>query len=502
MATVKTTYTYAWDAGAISIATLSANGGYTFQVGQSTGVTCGFNNNNTSNHYLDINHGFYIQDRKYRVIEQGAFKTALVTFSGSDVFKISRSGGIVSYYVNDVLIYTSLTPSVEVVFLDCSLYAYGDEILNAAIIVPDDNNTVDIELEPLTAAGVDDTDEGIVSIALSPIYAHGMEDAIADATIDIELRAITATATEQEVNTVSIELKPIDAFAADSDINLARVELSPITAYANADAIVPDMAVAYVDLRPIQAWGWESFAQPEVNIELPPLTAFGADTDVNIASVGLQPIEVTAYASIDAYFLMGLPTFTMTVEWEIEPAAAVDWDTSAIRYRCTLTGAADGLPDIVLPISSFQTRSRKNPRPSYLSVIVPNATLHLPYVIARPNGEIVIEQGRMYPDGIEYDDLVRANYENFAYNEGARNSSITLTGHRTLPITLPQIVDLRGVSIQAQQQTGIRRVTAAVDFRARPGDTVKWAGQQMTAGMIAIAVGQRTATMTITEDEI
>ena len=217
------------------------------------------------------------------------------------------------------------------------------------------------------------------------------------------------------------------------------------------------------------------------------------------ATVAIYVIPVLAQTY---YPLMDVEIVATQGEGEVElHAPFVDWDTSAIYYRCTLTGAADGMPDIVLPISSFQTRSRKNPRPSYLSVIVPNATLHLPHIIARPNGEIVIEQGRMYPDGIEYDDLVRADYESCSYNEGARNSSITLTGHRTLTPAPAQIVPLRGVSIVAMQMTGVRRVTAAVDFRVRAGDTVTWDGQSMVAGMVAIAVGRHHATMTITEAE-
>ncbi len=42
-----------------------------------------------------------------------------------------------------------------------------------------------------------------------------------------------------------------------------------------------------------------------------------------------------------------------------------------VRYLCTLTGAPDALPDLVLPISGFTAR-RRSGTPSYLQAVIPN----------------------------------------------------------------------------------------------------------------------------------
>jgi len=478
MPTVKTTYTPGWDAGAISIARLDGDGGYTWHVGQSIGVCCGLNNNRTSNHYSDITYGFFVEDNRYRIIESGTFRTSFSTFDKASIFKVQRVEGVVTYHIDDELVYTSGRISRETVFLDCSLYYYGDEILEAAIFHFD--SEINATLPALQSFG-SDADVSVLSAGLPALHAY---------------------AAESETSEIDATLPALIVFALVEDAVILNATLPALT--VRMELVGVEYSTLHITLPRIQAKAWESFARPELHATLPALQALAVEEETDYIAVGLPSLAVEMYVGMPRYFMMEMPQFEMVFEQTTIPdpvdAEVVNWDTSAIYYRCTLTGTADGLPDIVLPISSFQTRARKNPRPSYLSVIVPNATLHLPYIIARPNGEIVIEQGRMYPDGIEYDDLVRADYENFAYNEGARNSSITLTGHRTLPVTVPQIVDLRGVSIQAQQQTGIRRVTAAVDFRARPGDTVKWDGNEMTAGMIAIAVGRRTATMTVTEE--
>ena len=169
-------------------------------------------------------------------------------------------------------------------------------------------------------------------------------------------------------------------------------------------------------------------------------------------------------------------------------------DKSATRYRCTLTGAANGLEDIVLPISSFTVRFRQG-RPNYGEVVIPNALMHIGFVADRPSGEVVIEVG----NGTEYAEYTRINYGTMGYAEGPRQSSISLSGYKQMA-TSPKTVAISGVSVLALQKDGLRRVTAQIENTARPGDTITWAGQQMTAGMIAIAVGRRTATMTVTEE--
>ena len=112
----KTTRTYLWDAGARSIASLPGNGAFTFTVGQSVGIVCGLNDSNLTVDYREINHAFWIEGHKYRIIESGKFETELALFTPAAVFRIERFESEVQYFIDDVWVFTSTVLST------CLLY--------------------------------------------------------------------------------------------------------------------------------------------------------------------------------------------------------------------------------------------------------------------------------------------------------------------------------------------------------------------------------------------
>ncbi len=61
-------------------------------------------------------------------------------------------------------------------------------------------------------------------------------------------------------------------------------------------------------------------------------------------------------------------------------------------YTLTLTGGADDLDDIVIPMASFQTRLSADAI-HYLSVSIPDSTQWADQIAARPNGELVVRKG-------------------------------------------------------------------------------------------------------------
>jgi len=129
-----------WNAGAISIGLLDGDATYKFQVdGTPAGVVTGLSDpaSDTGYSYQEIEWAFYISNGGYRVMENGVDKTPPVASAPTTtVYKIRRVGLEVTYWVDDVLVYTSLnTPSSESSFLlvDASLYAAGDNIADAVI---------------------------------------------------------------------------------------------------------------------------------------------------------------------------------------------------------------------------------------------------------------------------------------------------------------------------------------------------------------------------------
>ncbi len=170
-------------------------------------------------------------------------------------------------------------------------------------------------------------------------------------------------------------------------------------------------------------------------------------------------------------------------------------------YRCTLSGANDGLDDLILKISSFTSRLRSG-TPTYCGVIVPNAVLNADAVNSRPNGQLIIDEGRFFSGGTNnYSEIVRVDLESTAYDTGARNSSMSLSGHITETTETPKTVDLSGSVFQESvQANGLIRIKTGVNFLVKPDDTILWDSglKSMIAGLVTINVG-KTAYMDITE---
>lgn len=180
------------------------------------------------------------------------------------------------------------------------------------------------------------------------------------------------------------------------------------------------------------------------------------------------------------------------------------WARQASRgqpiYRVTLTGAPDGLEDVVLPCSSLQAR-RRSGEPSYVQVTVADPLTWAQAIAARPNGEIIVERGLRLPDGQELlAEIARANLETIDDARGGRSATVTLTGHKQQTTEVPTRRELTQVSYY-RSGTGPRRARAAMDYYLRPGDTAVFPeqGEEWTVGLISYTVDARTETMEVVE---
>lgn len=140
-----------------------------------------------------------------------------------------------------------------------------------------------------------------------------------------------------------------------------------------------------------------------------------------------------------------------------------DWAT----YTCTLEGS----PDIVLPISSFQSRRRSGELTS-LNVVVPSIDQSAE-VVARQGDDLVLTMTIHYHDGTTVsDELVRATLEDITENEGGRSKSLTLIGRSTVTTSTPKVVYVSGVSYRRTDK-GVRTLRCAINYGLRPGDTIE-----------------------------
>jgi hypothetical protein len=78
----------------------------------------------TANDYTDIDYAFYRipNNGQINIVENGVFKTGVVTDAPYLRCTIEIVGGAVNYYYNNVLVYTSLTAPSGEYKMKCSLY--------------------------------------------------------------------------------------------------------------------------------------------------------------------------------------------------------------------------------------------------------------------------------------------------------------------------------------------------------------------------------------------
>lgn len=214
-----------------------------------------------------------------------------------------------------------------------------------------------------------------------------------------------------------------------------------------------------------------------------------------VLTAGAPRAGIIQYASIPAGGLV-LQGFAPLYIWTPSQVHLV---TLQNIYLCILTGAADGVDDITIPISSFQSTMRDGD-PSYLACVIPNSVDYVAAIAARPNGDIVIRKGYRFSDGsMQTEEIIRVDYESLQVNRGARSDSATISGHKTTSSSNPKRVNLSGVSYYGLQANGKRTFRADPDLFLRVGDTAVYGAESIVVDQINYTVGERQATMQVTE---
>lgn len=100
--------------------------------------------------YTVMSHSFYIQGRTYAIYEKGARRSGDTTFVSGDVFGIRRKNGVVTYTINDAVVFTSSAPSTLPVFLLANLYSGGDYVYDPVLTAEASGAS---SMQPLRSAG-------------------------------------------------------------------------------------------------------------------------------------------------------------------------------------------------------------------------------------------------------------------------------------------------------------------------------------------------------------
>jgi hypothetical protein len=188
--------------------------------------------------------------------------------------------------------------------------------------------------------------------------------------------------------------------------------------------------------------------------------------------------------------------------WDISADGRI---TSNPIYICIITGAADGLEDIEVPIESF-TATISTGIPSYLSVVIPAADDIETEIIARKNGDVVIYNGFRFSTGVEQvEEIARGAIDSYQKSMGGRYASLVVSGYKDIPLGTPKERNAVNISSFNMLATGKRTITAELDLFLRCGDTyIYGAGgtEYITVGTIEYTVNLRNAQADMTAKEL
>jgi hypothetical protein len=173
---------------------------------------------------------------------------------------------------------------------------------------------------------------------------------------------------------------------------------------------------------------------------------------------------------------------------------------SSRRYKCTVTGAANSLPDVIIPISSINGRVT-NDGVSTLSIVCPEGVNYAAAIEARAAGGFVIESVEDYSDGSSDSSLwVEYPITGVSSDRGAHNWSITISGSVTLTLGQARRLALLGVSYLAQSAAGKTRARCELDKDLLPGDVAMLDdGSEYTCSAITYVIGAAGRFMEVQE---
>lgn len=208
-----------------------------------------------------------------------------------------------------------------------------------------------------------------------------------------------------------------------------------------------------------------------------------------LGAPGLRVNNPRPQAQLLAPGLLGTPQARL---WGL-PAAAVAIPPGVTHYFCLLTGAPDGLADLVLPISSFSVRHRPD-APSYYQVTIPSYA-YVSDLAARPHGEIVIWSEQA---GVS-EELARGDLGQVAIARGPESQSISISGNADRA-ELPHLTYVIPEALYvASSFSGDTRLRIEPRARIRPGDYVRYQDLNMAVGevtwAVSVSAGGLAATM-------
>jgi len=160
-----------------------------------------------------------------------------------------------------------------------------------------------------------------------------------------------------------------------------------------------------------------------------------------------------------------------------------------ISYQCLLTGLADGLSDLVLPIASLSVRHRVE-TDSYYSIAIPSV-LYSEAIAARSNGQIVVSM----TIGTETEELFRGSLGTVQTSTGPKSQSISISGNASRAAHTLATYEITNALYTYSTSAGEQRLRITPRAAMRPGDTVLFNGSYFEVGLVTLTASPKDTTM-------
>jgi hypothetical protein len=125
-----------WDAGALSTRAIASGDGYVEMTPDNTGTfrMFGLGSGNADPNYTNINYALYAGgDGALHVYESGTYRGQVGTYAVGDKLRVAVESGVVKYYKNGALLYTSTVAPAYPLRLDTSISTTNGNVTNAVI---------------------------------------------------------------------------------------------------------------------------------------------------------------------------------------------------------------------------------------------------------------------------------------------------------------------------------------------------------------------------------
>ncbi|MFM7016671.1 MAG: LamG-like jellyroll fold domain-containing protein [Bacteroidota bacterium] len=129
---------YAWDGGAASLNTVNNNGYFEFKAIETNKARhIGLSTSFTGLAFANIQYGIYLQNNSIvSVYESGVNRGAFGTYYANDVFRVAVESGIVKYYKNGVLFYTSTVLPLLPLVVHATMFDVGATVSSPFVYNP------------------------------------------------------------------------------------------------------------------------------------------------------------------------------------------------------------------------------------------------------------------------------------------------------------------------------------------------------------------------------